>query len=288
MSRKLQIYYNAVFGGLGGLLAWFAVGSVPTGSWPILLAYALVGAGIGLFIGALTGAVDGALKRSWRRVAIGAALGAGAGLVSGVLGLLVGEGVFLITQGGPLGRMLGWLTLGLFLGVGEGLVKRSPRRIWYGSLGGMAAGALGGLLYEGLTIAFLRQSDRAQIVAGALGLILIGASLGAIIPLVVALPARYLLRVRNGARAATEASVIDDVTLGSYDGCKLYLPGDRDIQPVHARVYGLKGKLFVEDLGGGLIVDRQRVPPRSAVEVHVGSILQLGNTQVEVRRTRGS
>jgi hypothetical protein len=286
MSRNFQIYYNAVFGAVGGLLAWLVVGSISTGSWPILVAYAFAGAGIGLAIGALTGAVDGALKRSWRRAAIGAALGGAAGLVSGILGLLIGEAVFLATGGGIVGRTLGWMLLGLFLGVGEGLVNRSPRRIWYGAVGGTIAGAVGGLLYETLTQAFLARSDQAQMIVGALGLILIGASLGAIIPLVVALPARYLLRVRNGARANSEAPVIDEVTLGSYDGCRLYLPGDRDVQPKHARVYGSKGKLFAEDLGGGIVVDSQRLPPGAAIELRAGSVLQLGNTLVDVRRAR--
>ena len=53
MSKSLQIYYNAVFGAIGGLLGWLLVGSVSTGSWNILVAYAFVGAGVGLAIGAL-------------------------------------------------------------------------------------------------------------------------------------------------------------------------------------------------------------------------------------------
>jgi hypothetical protein len=47
MSKLLQIYYNAVFGAIGGLTGWWALGSLQTGSWNIWLASVAIGAGIG-------------------------------------------------------------------------------------------------------------------------------------------------------------------------------------------------------------------------------------------------
>jgi hypothetical protein len=186
MNKSVQIYYNAVFGAIGGLLGWLAVGSVSTGSWNIWLAYAFVGAGVGLAIGGLTGAVEGAvIKRSPIRAVLGALSGAVAGLASGMLGLLIGEGAFLLIGGGLIGRSLGWLLLGLFLGIGEGIVSRSQKRASYGAIGGTLAGAVGGLLYEGMTQVFITRGDTVQMIVGAVGLILIGASLGAIIPLTI-------------------------------------------------------------------------------------------------------
>ncbi len=285
MSKALQIYYNAVFGAIGGLLGWLVVGSVSTGSWNILIAYAFVGAGVGLCIGALTGVVDGAVfKRSPRRALIGAGLGAGAGLISGVLGLLIGEGVFLAIGGGLIGRTLGWLLLGLFLGVGEGVIMNSRKRQWYGGIGGTLAGALGGLLYEGMTQAFITRSDTVQMIVGAIGLIVIGASLGGIIPLTVIIVAgRGTLVVRSGKRRDHELTIVDAVDIGSYDGCQLYLPGDPGIAPKHARVYRKGGQFFLEALGtGATLVNGTRLAPGTPVEIKAGAKVQVGSTVVEL------
>ena len=68
MNKRMQIYYTAVLGALGGLLGWWIVGSAPTGAWNVWLAYPVVGAGLGLCIGACVAATDGALiKRSLGR-----------------------------------------------------------------------------------------------------------------------------------------------------------------------------------------------------------------------------
>ncbi len=286
MSKARQIYYNAVFGAIGGLLGWLVVGSINTGGWNIWLAYAFVGAGVGLFIGGMVGAVEGAVvKRSGLRAALGALAGAAAGLVSGLLGLLLGEAGFLLIGGGLAGRSLGWLLLGAFLGIGEGLVSRSMRRTSYGAIGGTIAGAIGGVIYEGMTQAFLERSDTVQMIVGALGLILIGACLGSIIPLTIFVAAaRGTLLVRSGKRKGMEVAVVDAVTLGSYDGCEVYLPGDPAIEKKHARIYRKGGQFFIEDLGSrsGTFVDGAQVSTVSAMEIRKRAKVQLGSTLVEL------
>ena len=286
MSKGQQIYYNAVFGAIGGLLGWLVVGSFNTGGWNIWLAYAFVGAGVGLFIGGMVGTVEGiVIKQSIPRAALGALAGGAAGLISGLLGLLLGEAGFLLLGGGLLGRSLGWLLLGLFLGTGEGVVSRSRRRSSYGAIGGTLAGAVGGIIYEGMTQAFLQQSDRVQMVVGGLGLILIGACLGAIIPLTIFVAAaRGTLLVRSGKREGLEVAIVDAVTLGSYDGCDVYLPGDPAIEKKHARIYRKDGQFFVEDLGSGsgTYVNGTRVPSGLATEIKKEVKVRLGSTVVEL------
>lgn len=285
MSKERQIYYNAVFGALGGLLAWLVLGSFRTGSWNIWLAYAFVGSGVGLFIGGMLGAVEGlVIKRSASRAIVGAIVGALAGLFSGLIGLLLGEAGFLLIGGGLVARSLGWLLLGLLLGLGEGVVSRSMLRTSYGAIGGTVAGAVGGLLYEGMTQAFLEKSDTVQMIVGALGLILIGACLGSIIPLTILVAAaRGTLVVRTGRRAGLEVPIVDAVTLGSYDGCQVYLPGDPAIEKKHARVYRKGQRFFLQDLGSrsGTFANGVRVTG-DAVEIAQGTQIRLGNTLVEL------
>lgn len=284
MSKGQQIYYNALFGAIGGLLAWMVVGSFATGSWPLWLAYSFVGAGVGLFIGGMTGAVDGIVtKQSIRPAITGGISGAVVGMISGAVGLLMGGEIFLLFGGGLIGRSLGWLLLGLLLGIGEGLVARSTQRASYGAIGGLVAGALGGVLYESLTQLFLTQSGNVQMIVSAIGLILIGACLGGIIPMTIAIFARGKLRVLTGRREGTEVDVLDAVTLGSYDGCELYLPGDGAIAKKHARVYRNGQAFYVEDLGAesGTLIDQQRLPPQASQPIQKGAQIQLGSTVVE-------
>lgn len=291
MNRFMQIYYNAIFGAIGGLIGWFVVGLFPTGDWDILIAYAFVGAGVGAFIGLLTGSVGGLMvQRSVRRATLGAVLGCIAGLASGTIGLLLGEGFFLILKGGLIGRSLGWTFLGLFLGMGDGLINLKMKRAGYGAVGGMLGGLAGGLVYESMTELFIKQSGDIQIVVGAIGVILIGACLGGIIPLSVELIAavvgRGALEVLNGKRQGLVVSVIDRVTLGSYDGCEVYLPMDKGIAKKHALVYQGKGGFFAQDLGSaaGTFVGNRRVPIQTpGLQLRSGDQIRLGETLVRFK-----
>jgi hypothetical protein len=272
MSKKLQIYYNAIFGAVGGLAAWLLLGQVGTQTWNIWLETAFLGAGIGLLIGAAIGLVEGAIiKHSPARAVLGAVVGGMVGLISGMVGLLIGELVFLVVQGGLVARALGFMLFGLCLGLGEGFASRaefqdatsasSPgagtvirtgKRIGYSAVGGTLAGLAGGLLYEVLTQVFLQDSDNAQVVLGGLGLILIGACLGGIIPFSVETIARVAgrgtLQVLNGRKQGLEESVVDAVTLGSYDGCSVYLPGDPGIDGKHTTVFKGRDGFFVRNI----------------------------------------
>jgi hypothetical protein len=292
MNKARQIYYNAVFGAIGGLLAWQLVGLFATGGWPLTAANALIGAGVGLCIGFATGAVDGIVnKLALRPALIGGAKGAVIGLFSGAAGMVLGGLLFVFSGGGFQGRLLGWVLLGLLLGLGEGLVSRSLLRTSYGAIGGTVAGAIGGLLYELMTQVFVRQNtadaaamDSVQMIMSAVGLILIGACLGALIPMTISLLAQGRLRVLSGPRAGLEVDVLDAVTLGSYDGCALYLPGDKSIARKHARVHRQERRFFVTDLDSqsGTRVDGKSVAAGAAVPIEKGAKIQMGQVVVEL------
>jgi len=226
MTKFWQIYYNAVFGAIGGLLAWLVVGMIPTGAWDVHIANAFMGAGIGLFIGGALGVVEGLIiKRSVLRTITGGFRGVIAGVVGGGFGLLFGGITFLLIQGGLIARMLGWMALGLFLGLGQGVLSFKFKRAFYGLIGGTLAGLVGGALYEVFTQAFLDQSADAQVYLSAAGLILIGMSLGSIIPLTIEIAREGLIVILTGRRANTEVSVIGDTLIGSSDACEVYVPG---------------------------------------------------------------
>jgi hypothetical protein len=290
MSKLWQIYYNTIFGALGGLIAWLLVGLIATGQWNVHLANAFSGAGVGLFIGGSIGAVEGAvIKRSPLRALIGAFGGGLAGMLSGAFGLLLGGMTFLVFKGGLLARMLGWMGLGLFLGVGQGIISLRFRRVSYGLVGGTLAGLAGGALYEVLTQAFLQQSGEVQVVLSALGLILIGASLGSIIPISVEILRRVggdtgLIVVLNGRRANMEKEIIGSATIGSSDACDVFLP-DGHVERRQAVIQkGARG-FSIQNTGQGtaFMVGPVSVNPGGSVQLNDGDILTMGETQLRFR-----
>lgn len=283
MSKRMQIYYNALFGAIGGFLGWLLVGSFPTQTWNIWLASAFIGAGVGLCIGLAVGAVEGVIvKHSVKQASWGALRGAGIGLLSGMIGLIVGEIIFLTIKGGLLARALGWMVFGLMLGLGQGVLdRRSRRRISYSTLGGAIAGLMGGLMFELLTQVFLQNSDTAQIVLSGLGLILIGACLGGIIPLSLDVLRRIAkdkgtLVIRAGGQAGLEVAVLDSVRVGSYDGCEVYLRGDSGVADVHARVVKKADGFLLSPMNGITTINGQQVQADGRLLAD-GDVLQMGN-----------
>lgn len=284
MSKTLQIYYTAVLGALGGLLGWWIMGSLPTGAWNVWLAYPLVGLGLGACIGGWVAATDGALiKRSTGRALRDGLGGALAGGLAGLAGLLLAELGFLAIGGGLLGRTLGWMALGGCIGASDLLVRRRLNRALYGALGGLAGGLLGGALYELLTQAFLAHSDRAQIVVGGAGLVVLGACIGALIPLARQVLARGELRVLNGEQAGLVREITDTATIGRDDGCDVYLP-DRSVAWRHALVRRTARGFALEiapEAERGALLGGQIVAPGTASPLRGGERIQLGETAIE-------
>ncbi len=284
MSKMMQVYYSAVLGALGGLLGWWIVGSVETGAWNVWLAYPLVGAGLGLWIGGCVAATDGAvIKRAVRPALRDGLRGALSGALAGLIGLLLAELSFLALGAGFAGRALGWMLLGGCIGLAEPLLRRQIHRARYGALGGLAGGLLGGLLYEGLTQLFLAQSGQAQIIVGGVGLILLGACIGALIPLARQALSRGELRVLNGEQAGLVREVTDSASLGRYDGCDLYLP-DPAVAWRHAVVRRTEAGFAVQVLSEaerGLMVGTQQLRPGETAALRSGERIWLGETAVE-------
>src|SRR5262249_44375271 len=136
-----------------------------------------------------------------------------AGLIGGLIGLVAGgialplsEFVFLaiVSNLGFLGasgevaaRALGWAIFGGGGGVGDGIIGGA--QMWKSAVGGLIGGAVGGLLLE-LT---LRQFSN-PLVGKVAGLILLGASIGALTALIVVALSRAWLEVKSGKLIGTE------------------------------------------------------------------------------------
>src|SRR4051794_29779662 len=142
MGLLTKVYFNAVFGALGGLLGWVLCSTFgnPKASEDavtrqLLQDGALIGAGIGY----LVVSVEAIRDRSWLRFVRQASYGVVLGAVGGAVGMFLAERVNYALVGGigairgstikflltVVTRGLGFLFLGMAVGLSEGIAARS-------------------------------------------------------------------------------------------------------------------------------------------------------------------
>jgi len=297
MSRLWRIYYNIVFGGLGGLVAYLFVGTLPDLIQNNLFWEVLIGTVAGMSIGAWLGMVEGALGKQIGKFLVGMIRGGALGGFGGMVGLALGELLFWLTQGGLLGRAIGWSVVGAVIGTTEGIANRAPRKVSYGVIGGTLGGLLGGGMFETLTqaaIAFaganLSLIAQMQSIAAALGLTFVGMCIGSLIALVEQVLVGAWVKVLRGKQEGRDFNLVKEVMSIGGD--------DSDDIPLYDRALGKRvavlrqrGKRIVlENANGraGLL----RPPAREAVPVTTeqplsdGDKIVVGNTVLLFRQRK--
>jgi hypothetical protein len=279
MNRTFRTYYYGVLGAIGGLIGWQIsnlTGLSFTGN--VYVSDFFLGALIGLSVGLLIGIAEGLFTLNWARMLRSGGIAALLGLVAGAIGLPFGELLFQIVGAGFLGRALGWGLFGCLIGLAEGISGGS--QMWKGALGGAIGGVVGGFFLEAA-----RSALDSPALGKALGLVLLGASVGALIALIVVLLSRAWLEVTTGKLHGTEF-ILDkfmkksgpSVILGS-DALKadIVFP-DPDIAPQHAMLTGTGSHFVLKDMSNtGTFLNNRRVE-RS--ELADRQKLRLGNTEM--------
>jgi len=285
MNRRMRTYYYAVFGAIGGLIGW-QVSNLLGLSFVsnIYLSEALVGALVGLSIGLLIGIAEGALTLNFVQAFKSGGLCGLLGLSAGAIGLPLSEWLFLFVGAGILGRVLGWAVFGLLIGLAEGMTGRS--QVWKGTLGGLLGGALGGFLLQGMQTLL-----KASMPGKAIGLVLLGASVGAFISLIVVLLSRAWLEVKTGKLKGTEF-ILDKfmhakgpaIAIGSSPlKSEIVLP-DPDIAPQHAMLTGDGSHFSLKDMSlSGTLINNQRTERAQLTD---NCTIHMGNTEMVYHEKR--
>ncbi len=280
----IRIYYNAVFGALGGLVSWALIGlllHIEGDSTALLFVKdAIQGALVGVCIGAALGLVEGlTVSRSTQRTIKGGVLGGAIGLIGGLVGLVFGEIIFLLAGGGVWPRAIGWAVFGFLLGTAEGIAHRDRRRASYGAIGGLLGGLVGGSTYERtsqLLRALTQNRDLSLTVGGALGLIILGACIGSLIALAAEiLKTAWLKGLRGKLEGQTLALTKERTTLGRAETCDIRIPGDAQVADHHADISQTPQGFLIEARGGQVLVDQQ---PVSSQMLQSGNNIQLGRS----------
>ncbi len=246
---------------------------------------AIVGALVGLIIGLFVGITEGALTRNPVQAIKSGLFSALLGLIAGAVGLLLSEFLFQSVGAGILGRALGWGVFGLLIGLAEGMVGRTQS--WKGMLGGFIGGVVGGALLE-LTLSRFRTDAQT---GSAVGLMLLGACVGAFISLIAVLLSKAWLEVKSGKLKGTEfmldkfmAKGFPSVAIGSSPlKSEIVLP-DPDIAPQHAMLTGDGMSFNLKDMSlSGTFINNRKI---ERVQLADGQKIRMGNTEMVYHERR--
>jgi hypothetical protein len=302
MALVSRIYFNAVFGALGGLLGWMLFGVFGDKSaadserfwgspvfWQLLRGGALIGGAIGYFVVSVEAIRDRSLIRFVRLASYGVVLG----LVGGALGILIGDWVnFLLV--GKLGasrqetvrhllgtmfaRGLGWMLLGLAVGLSEGIAARSLGKFSYGAIGGAIGGFIGGGLF-GFALDRANATGGHAALWGAVGLIILGACIGSLSALVQGVFQPASVKVLRGWQEGREYPLDKpDSLLGRDEHADIALFRDMRVEKKHA-IIQREGQRYLL-LNNEAPPDFTRVndrPVAQSCDLHDGDRIQLGN-----------
>ena len=285
MSRRMRTYFYAILGALGGLFGWQASDRLGLSFVSNLyLSEAVVGALVGLCIGLFIGITEGLLTRNLVQTIKSGFFSGLLGLAAGAIGLPLSEFLFQSVGAGILGRALGWGVFGLLIGLAEGIVGKS--QMWKGMLGGLIGGALGGALLE-----YAHTLLKDQLMGKAAGLVLLGASVGAFISLIVVLLSRAWLEVTSGKLKGTEF-ILDKfmraggpaIAIGSSALKSEIVFPDPDIAPQHAMLTG-DGKSFtIKDMSmAGTFINNKKI---ERAQLSNGQRIRMGNTEMVYHEKR--
>lgn len=285
MNRRMRTYYYAILGAIGGLVGWQVSDRLGLSfTTNLYLSEVVVGASIGLVIGLFIGLTEGLLTQNIVQALRSGSFSAVLGLVAGGIGLPLSEFLFQAVGAGLFGRALGWAIFGLLLGLAEGVVGKS--QAWKGMLGGLIGGALGGVLLESAH-GWLRD----PLTGKAAGLVLLGASVGAFISLIVVLLSRAWLEVTSGKLKGTEF-ILDKfmraggpaVAIGSSAlKSEIVLP-DPDIAPQHAMLTGDGARFSLKDMSlAGTFINGKKIERTQLAD---GQKIRMGNTEMVYHEKR--
>jgi hypothetical protein len=289
MSLLSRIYYNAVFGALGGLLGWLLYGIIgnktPTEgerAFETVLSGAILGGIIGFFVVSVDAIRDRSLVRFCRLASYGVLLGA----AGGALGMLLGDEInYLLIQilGAGLAvemlaRGIGWLVLGLAIGMSEGIAARSLGKFSYGTIGGALGGFLGGCLF-GLFYSLAIKNLGTTYLWSAIGLVILGACIGSLSALVQAVFLPASVKVLRGWQEGREYPLDKPASLlGRDEHADIALFRDMKVEKKHAFIERIENRFVL--VNNGAPPDQTLVndtPVSRSRDLQDGDRIQLGN-----------
>ena len=285
MSLRRLVYYSTMLAGWAAFLGWIVSetlrGDVRPGARTLLVALTagVTGAAIGLGLNVVAGMSNGQWRQLLRR--------AGPGLVGGGIGGIAGGLIGNVLYAHGLPRALGWLVMGLGIGVVEGAYEKSPRKIRNGLIGGGLGGLLGGLAFDPIASWTATESGMSSRAAA---FVVLGLCIGASVSLAQVVFKEAWLTVVDGYRAGRQLNLTASVTvLGRSDNLPLPFlgPTNGNLEPQHLKISRCPdGKYVLEDNESRLGTRLNSQPVQGRMPLEDGDVIRLGTNLVRFNQRR--
>jgi hypothetical protein len=284
-TRWMRLYYFALFGAIGGWIAWQLSNLLGLSFTPnIFLSELIVGGLIGLSIGLLLGLAEGLLTRNLIQALRSGLFGGLLGLAGGAIGLPLGEFIFQGYGAVTWSRALGWGLFGMLTGLAVGI--KGGVQAWKSTLGGLLGGVLGGFILE-----FARQQLKDPQAGKAIGLILLGALVGAFIALIAYALSQVWLEVKTGKLKGTDfildkflkKGITSPIIGNSALKADIVLP-DAMMSAQHAILNGEGDHFTIKDISmEGTYVNDKKI---EQVRLKDHQTIRMGKTELVYREKR--
>ena len=173
--------------------------------------------------------------------------------------------------------------LGLFLGLGSGLVMRNLRKLGVGMVGGLLGGMIGGALFN--PVLTLAQNES---ISRLIALVAIGILAGLATGLLENVVKSGWLKVTSGIIAGKQFILYRNPTyIGSSPDCQIYLFKDAQVGKRHAAIHLLPTGIEIENLPLGSATRVNGTPVKRA-KLRNGDTIQIGSTSFRFQEKRPS
>ncbi len=319
MKGLSRSYSRALFGALGGFLAWLVIEPFTTdvGSYEELfgpvadrspwarLSWIVGGILIAIPLFSLEDLVWGNVKQGLRKGVVGLVTGAigigiatfSGGIVFGAFGSIVlAQQEFRRFLALVLGRVLAWTILGgllgAALGLALGLARGSLRGALAGSIGGLMGGAGAGLLFDTvapiLGVAATMGLTEPGWGSRLIGLTILGGLIGLFSALSETALAPAVLKVTSSGRMEGREFVVDkpEIAIGRGELCDVPLYYDRKLAVREAVLRWKDGAYWlIPQTPSPVLVNGQAV---SHAVLTDGDVITVGETRLIYRSLKGS
>ncbi len=299
MTFRLFIYYCAVCGGWAALLAWALTEGLRIQDIKSLwLRTAATSGLVGLLLAGAVGTLDALLNAVGRERLVRIVVCLGVGFFGGVLGGVLGEMLHSL----KLFRFLGWMVVGMMIGISIGVfdvfgartgrdLSVAGRKLINGLIGGVLGGFGGGLIVEFLKMDWVQDTLRLPRSSVALGLVILGVSIGSLIGLAQVILTEAWVKIEKGFRAGREMMLARaDTTIGRAESCDIGLFGDPAVERIHARIVRQGSRFLLADAGSaaGTFLNDERIT--QAVPLRSGDLIRVGGNVLRFgeRLSRGA
>jgi hypothetical protein len=277
-------FYLGAAGMAGSIVGWgicepfFSDGPQSRGGWadffmlPLIIMFTCLGLGV----------AESIVERSAKKALIRGLLSLALGLVFGLIFDRFANIIFFIgkqiiaslgvqTYKNPafwLVRGIAWAVFGVAGGLVYGLVDRSGRKTKYGILGGLLGAGLGGMVFDPISFA-----TRTGSLSRAVGFGLVGLATGVAIGIVESALKDRWLYVASGPLAGKQFILYKPLTtIGSSQGCDIYLFKDNSILPEHGTIEMRGAQTFLRSNGPVFV---SGAPARQRAS-QSGDLIQIG------------